>query len=385
MGKTRSATLSRLAFSRNSEIMNATTPANVETAYREAQESGRIARDPAQAEALRALARLEGELTQKRLFTRRRPLRGIYLYGPVGRGKTWLMDLFFRNLKIDEKLRRHFHAFMQEEVHAPLKRLRGERDPLPKVARALSRRARVICFDELLVEDIADAMLLGPLLEALFAEGVALVATANLSPGELYRDGLQRERFLPAIAALESNCEVVPVAGEHDYRAEHIGENGAWRIASPADGESALAALFRRLAGETPRPLKLKVNDRPIHVAGTSEDTLLSNFADLCEGPRSASDYLELARRYRTILIANVPILDDESLDATRRFIALIDVLYESRSVVIATAAAPPESLYRGKRFRFEFKRTASRLEQMLSAEWLGAAHLSRAPSLTPL
>lgn len=365
--------------------MSDTTSANVETAYREVQESGRIRSDPAQAKALRALARLEGELTPKRIFARRRPVRGVYLYGPVGRGKTWLMDLFFRNLPIEEKLRRHFHAFMQEEVHAPLKRLRGERDPLPKVARALSRRARVICFDELLVEDIADAMLLGPLLQALFGEGAALVATANLPPNELYRDGLQRERFLPAIAALESHCEIVPIAGEHDYRAEYIGENGAWRVAAAADGENALAALFQQLADEAPRPVEIRVNNRPIHAAGASEDTLLSGFADLCEGPRSASDYLELAHGYRTILLTDIPILDDESLEASRRFIALIDVLYESRTVLIAAAAAPPESLYCGKRFRFEFKRTTSRLEQMRSAEWLGAAHLARARLLTPL
>ncbi len=363
--------------------LGATT--KIEMAWQEAIASGCISHDPAQGEARRALSRLEGELVGKRLFARRRSPRGVYLYGPVGRGKTWLMDLFFRNLPIEQKLRRHFHAFMQEEIHAPLKRLRGERDPLPKLARALARRTRVVCFDELLVEDIADAMLLGPLLQALFSEGVALVATSNVSPADLYRGGLQRERFLPAIAALEARCELIEVAGKHDYRAEFIGAEGVWRIAGTAEGEKILAAVFRHLAGEPPRPVELRINDRPIVARGAGADTLLLRFADLCEGPRSAADYLELAHRYRVLLLANVPVLDDENPDAARRFIALIDILYESHTVLIATASAPPEALYAGRRFRFEFKRTASRLEQMRSADWLAATHLTRIPRLTPL
>ncbi|MGH8428110.1 MAG: cell division protein ZapE [Gammaproteobacteria bacterium] len=365
--------------------MNSLASTRIEAAWREAVADGRIEADPAQDEALAALARLERELTQRRAFGRSPTSRGVYLYGPVGRGKTWLMNLFFRNLPIEDKLRRHFHAFMQEEVHAPLRRLRDHRDPLPRLARDLARRVRVLCFDELLVEDIADAMLLGPLLQALFAEGVALVATANPPPSGLYRDGLQRERFLPAIAALEQHCEVIAVAGAHDYRAEHIGVGGAWRVIEPEAGRRELAQLFQRLAGTRPHPAEIRVKGRAITVAGTSDDTLLADFAGLCEGPRNASDYIQLAKRYRTILLAGVPLLDDEALDAARRFIAIVDVLYESRTVFVAAAAALPAELYDGNRFRFEFLRIASRLKEMNSVTWLGAIHLARASTLTPL
>ncbi len=356
---------------------------NVEAAYRDAVVGGRIERDAAQAGALAALARLERELTQKQRLWRKREIRGIYLYGPVGRGKTWLMDLFFRNLPIEEKLRRHFHVFMQEEIHAPLNRLRGQRDPLLQLARELSRRTRTICFDEFLVEDITDAMLLGPLFTALFDEGIALVATANVPPDQLYRDGLQRERFLPAITAIEAHCEIIEVSGERDHRAERIGADGVWRVTQGAD--NVLKNLFRRLTNSEPAPGEIRINDRPIAYLGASEDRVLMRFADLCEGPRSADDYLELAQRYRAILVTDVPVLNDDDLNAARRFIALVDILYESRTVLIATAAALPQDLYRGKRFRFEFQRTASRLEEMRSAKWLANAHLAHAPALTPL
>ena len=206
-----------------------------------------------------------------------------------------------------------------------------------------------------------------------------------MPPAGLYRDGLQRERFLPAIASLEKHCAVIAVAGARDYRAEHIGADGAWRVSDAETGRGELAALFQRLAGEHPQPADLTVNGRTIGVAGASEDTLLLDFATLCAGPRSAADYIALAERYRTILIAGVPVLADEALDATRRFIALVDVFYEKRTVLVVAAAAQPGELYRGKRFRFEFLRTASRLGEMRGADWLTAVHLTRVPALTPL
>jgi cell division protein ZapE len=354
---------------------------HIETAYRKALDNDEIVADEAQARGVSSLARLERELVGKQPFWRKRKARGVYLYGPVGRGKTWLMDLFFHALPIDAKLRLHFHVFMHEEVHAPLKKLAGERDPLVKVARELARRLRVICFDEFLVEDITDAMLLGTLFEALFAEGVALVATSNVAPDDLYRDGLQRERFLPAIAAIKTHCEVVDVAGETDHRAARIGAEGVWRTTSSAD----LPDLFHRLTHTEPERGELRINHRPIHYLGASEDTLLMRFNDLCDGPRSAEDYLELAQRYHVIMLEGIPILDDKRLGAARRFIALVDILYESHTLLIASAASPPESLYSGKRLRFEFKRTASRLEEMRSTDWLAAHHLSHARALTPL
>jgi len=357
----------------------------IEAAYADALDRGGKQSDPAQSEAVAALARLERGLTRRRLPWRRGAPRGVYLHGPVGRGKTWLMDLFYRSLPIDRKLRRHFHGFMLEEVHAPLRRLRHLRNPLPRLAKDLSRRTRVLCFDELLVEDIADAMLLGPLLQALFDKGVALVATSNVPPDGLYRDGLKRERFLPAIAALEAHCELVAVDGTRDYRTERLGAGGAYRVAGADTGRRDLQALFEDLTGEPPRPGTITLSARPVATAGAAEDTVLVDFSRLCEDARSARDYIELAERYRTVLLAGIPVLDDESQEAARRFISLIDVFYERRTLLVATAAAEPDGLYEGRRFRFEFRRTESRLEEMRSREYLAGTHLAHAPALTPL
>ena len=355
-----------------------------ERAYREQLAAGKT-QDPAQAGAVAALARLSRELESRpRWWHKPRP-QGVYLYGPVGRGKTWLMNLFYRSLPIDRKLRLHFHAFMRDEVHAPLKHLRRHDDPLPRLAHTLAQRTRVICFDELLVEDIADAMLLGPLLQALFAEGVTLVATANPPPGELYRNGLKRDNFLPAIRAVEAHCEVVAVKGAHDYRADRIDSDGVWQSAANGTGTDRLGALFAQLGNGEARPTTLSLSGRRIDARGASEDTVFFDFAPLCVEARSANDYIELAGRYRTVLISNVPVLDDDALEATRRFIALVDILYESHTLLVATAAAEPEKLYTGVRFRYEFKRTISRLEEMRSTDWLAGAHLEKAAALTPL
>lgn len=348
-----------------------TSPTAFERAYRRQIAEGNKVEDSAQAAAVDALARLSRELARPRRWWRRNCPRGVYLYGPVGRGKTWLMDLFYASLPTELKLRRHFHRFMRDEVHGPLKRLRRHDDPLPRLAKALAQRTRVICFDELLVEDIADAMLLGPLLEALFDEGVALVATANLAPDELYRGGLKRENFLPAIDAIESNCDVIAVDGGRDYRADRLDSHGVWQIVGPDEGARRLASLFAHLADRPARSERLIVNDRRIDVRGNGGDTVFFDFGPLCEEARSAADYLEIAEHYRTVLLNGVPVLDDDAMAAARRFIALIDVLYESHTLLVATAATEPEGLYEGKRFRYEFRRTVSRLEEMRSADWL--------------
>ena len=364
--------------------MSATTT-EFERAYRRQIDEGGKTADPSQAAAVASLARLSRELARPPRWWRKTRPQGVYLYGPVGRGKTWLMDLFYESLPTEKKIRRHFHRFMRDEVHRPLKRLRRHDDPLPRLAKALAQRTRVICFDELLVEDIADAMLLGPLLEALFREGVALVATANPAPDELYRDGLKRENFLPAIDAIESNCDVIAVDGGRDYRADRLDSQGVWQIVAPDEGARRLASLFAHLADRPARPDRLVVNDRRIDVRGSSGDTVFFDFGPLCVEARSAADYLEVAEHYRTVLLNGVPALDDDALPAARRFISLIDVLYESHTLLVATAATEPEALYEGKRFRYEFRRTVSRLEEMRSTDWLAGGHLARAPALTPL
>lgn len=355
-----------------------------ERAYREQLTDGKT-QDPAQAEALVALARLSRELERPSHWWRKTRPQGVYLYGPVGRGKTWLMNLFYRSLPIDQKLRHHFHAFMRDEVHGPLKRLRRHDNPLPRLAHDLARRTRVICFDELLVEDIADAMLLGPLLQALFDEGVALVATANLPPDELYRDGLKRENFLPAIRAIKAHCEVVAINGTRDYRADRIDSDGVWQVVTNDADSDRMGTLFAQLGDDKARPTTMTLGGRRIDARGASEDTVFFDFAPLCAEARSANDYIELAERYRTVLVNGVPILDDEGLEAARRFIALIDILYERHTLLIASAAAEPEKLYTGKQFRYEFKRTVSRLEEMRSTDWLSGTHLAHTPALTPL
>lgn len=353
-------------------------------AYREQLTNGKT-QDPAQAGAVAALARLSRELERPPHWWHKSRPQGVYLYGPVGRGKTWLMNLFYRSLRIDHKLRLHFHTFMRDEVHAPLKRLRRHDDPLPRLAHDLARRTRVICFDELLVEDIADAMLLGPLLQALFAEGVALVATANLPPGELYHDGLKRDNFLPAIHAIKAHCELVAVDGTRDYRADRIDSDGVWQVAANATDAKRLGTLFAQLGEGEARPTTLTLGGRRIDARGASEDTVFFDFTPLCVEARSANDYIELADRYRTVLISNVPVLDDEALEVARRFIALVDILYEHHTLLVATAVAEPQNLYTGKCFRYEFKRTVSRLEEMRSTAWLAGAHWAHAATLTPL
>jgi cell division protein ZapE len=222
-------------------------------------------------------------------------------------------------------------------------------------------------------------------LQALFEEGVALVATANLPPDDLYKDGLKRENFLPAIAAIKTHCELVSVDGARDYRADRIASDGVWQIVDPEIGARRLEGLFERLSDGTAGTASLVINDRRIAVRGKSGDTVFFDFGPLCVEARSADDYIDVAERYRTLLLNAVPVLDDDALQATRRFISLIDVLYERHTLLVATAARAPEELYTGKRFRFEFRRTISRLEEMRSSEWLAGSHLKKTPALTPL
>ena len=302
--------------------------------------------------------------------------KGLYLWGAVGRGKTYLMDCFYECLPLAEKQRLHFHHFMQM-VHARLKALPDQEDPLRLVARHFSAQARVLCFDELFVSDIGDAMLLGRLLQYLFDDGVTLMATSNIPPDVLYRDGLQRERFLPAIRSLKQHTYVLHLDGGSDYRLRHLEKTRLYYVPAGAEADSHLQAFFRQLSGGVhTSTAPLLINDREIPVKEHVDGVVWFGFRDICSGPRSAADYIEIARAWHTVLISDIPVLDADLEDEARRFVALVDEFYDRRVKLAVSAAVPLEHLYTGKRLTFEFQRTTSRLTEMQSREYLCAPHL---------
>ncbi len=304
------------------------------------------------------------------------PLKGLYLWGSVGRGKTWLMDSFYECLPFPEKSRLHFHRFMQM-VHTQLKSLPEQQDPLKSVARHFTEQARVLCFDEFFVSDIADAMLLGRLFEYLFADGVTLVATSNVPPDKLYKDGLQRERFLPAIKSLKLHTHVLNVDGGTDYRLRHLEKTRLFYTPSGAEADAHLAAFFGHISGGAHgSDAALLINDREIPVKQHADGVAWFRFQDICGGPRSQLDYIEIARSYHTVLISDIPPLTADLEDEARRFVALVDEFYDRRVKLAISAALPSDRLYAGKRLRFEFQRAASRLQEMQSREYLSEPHL---------
>jgi cell division protein ZapE len=340
-------------------------------------------RDPAQDRAVGVLDALYNRLISApragwtRFLGREAPaVKGLYLWGGVGRGKTWLMDLFFDCLPFQDKLRLHFHRFMRE-VHAELTKLPEQEDPLRAVAQHFRARARVICFDEFFVSDITDAKLLGRLFEHLFAMGVTLVATSNVPPDQLYRDGLQRERFLPAIRQIKSHTQVLEVGGDTDYRLRHMQDTQLFYVPAGPKADRHLEQVFQRLAGHhAPEPGDLSLNGRDIPTRRYSDGVAWFDFQALCEGPRSQEDYIEIARGFHTVLLSGIPQLGVDDADAARRFIALVDEFYDRRVKLAASAAVPLGELYVGKRLGFEFERARSRLTEMQTKEYLSEAHL---------
>jgi cell division protein ZapE len=305
----------------------------------------------------------------------REPERGVYLWGGVGRGKTWLMDLFFQSLPFDERRRRHFHRFMHD-VHTELKGLQNRESPLELVAEQIARDTRVLCFDELFVTDIADAMILGNLFEGLFKRGVTLVATSNVRPGDLYKDGLQRQRFLPAIDLIERHVDVVAVDGGTDYRLRQLTQAGTYLLSNAPDTVQRLEALFAELSdhgGYTSGTIEIE--GRAIAVVRQNGSVVWFNFSALCSGPRSQDDYIEIAREFQSVIVSDVPIFDTLRENEARRFIALVDELYDRNVNLIISAAVPPTELYRGDRLSFQFERTLSRLIEMQSEEYLAREH----------
>jgi len=344
--------------------------------------------DSGQREAMRVLDELHQALLEapwrargwRRLLglARRKPVvpvRGVYLWGGVGRGKTMLMDMFFHCLPFVAKRRSHFHHFMNH-VHRRLRELDARGDPLERIAGELAADTRIICFDEFFVADIADAMILGTLFEALFRHGVTLVATSNVPPTELYRDGLQRARFLPTIVQIERHTTVLPLDGGIDYRLRQLEQADVYQASTDPSAQAGMAHRFAAIAGEAEwLDSPLEVLGRHIAVRRRAEGIAWFEFTAICDGPRSQNDYIEIARTCHTVLVSNVPQLDAGSDNQARRFMSLVDEFYDRRVKLIITAAAPPAELYQGERLAFEFRRTSSRLEEMRSHDYLAAEH----------
>ena len=303
------------------------------------------------------------------------PELGLYFWGGVGRGKTYLVDTFFDSLPVDRKMRVHFHRFMQR-VHDDLTALSGEKNPLELVADGIANEAIVICFDEFFVSDIADAMILSGLMQALFSRGVTLVATSNIDPQYLYRDGLQRARFLPAIDLIQRFTRVVNVDSGVDYRLRTLEQAELFHYPLDEAADAALAESFSALAnGLEGRRKLIQINRRDVEVLWMVEGMGWFTFDELCCQPRSASDFVELARIFQTVLIEAVPVMDSSSEDAARRFINLVDEFYDRNVKLLITAADEPAALYTGRRLSFEYQRTLSRLLEMQSREYLGREH----------
>ncbi|WP_313164008.1 cell division protein ZapE [Kosakonia cowanii] len=316
------------------------------------------------------------KLLGKRDSASREPVRGLYMWGGVGRGKTWLMDLFYHSLPGERKQRLHFHRFMLR-VHEELTSLQGQSDPLEIVADRFKAQTDVLCFDEFFVSDITDAMLLGGLMKALFARGITLVATSNIPPDELYRNGLQRARFLPAIEAIKQFCDVMNVDAGIDYRLRTLTQAHLWL--SPLGEETAqqMDKLWLALAG-APRSHapELEINHRPLATLGAENQTLAVSFATLCVDARSQHDYIALSRLFHTVMLFEVPVMTRLMENEARRFIALVDEFYERHVKLVVSAAAPLLEIYQGERVKFEFQRCLSRLQEMQSEEYLKREHM---------
>jgi cell division protein ZapE len=351
--------------------------------------SGEVLRDEGQAEVVDALQELFERLIEsnkrkssgylRNFFTKRNsnetPEKGLYIWGGVGSGKTWLVDIFYNQLPIKEKMRSHFHHFMSE-THEALDKLKGQRDPLEIYAEQLSEKIKVLCLDEFIVIDITDAMILAQLLKALFARGVTLVTTSNTMPDDLYENGLQRSNFLPAIDMLKMHTKVINLDSTIDYRLRYLERVKVYHSPLSEEVDKLLAEEFDQLSPEeTYKGGAVHIFGRDIPIKRVADDIIWFDFMALCGPPRSQADYLELARCYHTVIISDVPILGPSLDNATRRFIYLIDEFYDRGVKLILSAAALPKSLYQGKRLTFDFKRVESRLLEMQSKAYLAMEH----------
>ena len=362
----------------------------ITAAYQTLLQDQKLVEDPHQEIVVQALQDLHDELCCKdfdnstfmqqitAIFSRKSSgdvIQGLYIWGGIGRGKTFSMDLFFSNLHIQEKLRLHFHHFMKQ-AQQMLKKYRSEENPLALVAKEFANKAKVLCFDEFFVNDIGDAMIMAGLLNGLFENNVVLIATSNTKPSSLYKNGLQRERFLPAIDLLHKHTKVIELGGETDHRFEFLQSRDVYNSPVNASSHDWLEHNFLNLVAKKSEDAwgKIKISGRNIQAIRHSEKIAWFDFEALCDGPRSVLDYIDLANKFNTVLLSHVPIFSNKD-DQARRFMNLVDEFYDRNVKLILSAQASPTKLYRGSRLKNEFKRTASRLIEMQSHEYLEKQH----------
>jgi cell division protein ZapE len=374
-------------------------PASISVQYAARIAAGAIERDVAQEAIVASLAALEGDLADRRLARKssslgwlfgssaraRRPIKGYYIFGDVGRGKTMLMDMFFEAAPAMRKRRVHFHEFMaevHERIHALRQQLKAggirDADAIQLAAAAIAQETWLLCFDEFHVTDIADAMILGRLFKHLFELGVVVVATSNVAPGELYKDGLNRALFLPFIALIEEHMTIVRLAARTDFRLEKLAGASVWYVPADAAAAAALDETWRRLtAGHSGEQRYLSVLGRTLAVPRATMGVARFSFRDLCQRPLAGADYLKIAHEFHTVLLDHIPIMNYARRDEAKRFIILIDTFYDNAVKVVASAEAEPDALYRASEGfeAHEFKRTASRLIEMGSQSYLALPH----------
>lgn len=357
--------------------------------YQQHLRQGELFTDEKQEAVVEALQSLHQRLTSRqlsvpanlftRLFLQQKPqsaaIQGLYIWGGVGRGKTWLMDLFYQTVPDGAKQRLHFHRFMQW-VHDELVRYRGRRDPLQQLAEDFSAQTRLLCLDEFFVSDIGDAMILAGLLDGLFSRGVTLVATSNIPPDELYKNGLQRSSFLPAIEMLKQHNHVVELGGDIDFRLRYLEQAQVYHTPLNQEVNEKLNQEFRHLSLDSAVCCEcVTIAGRQIPVVCRSDDVIWFDFAILCGAGRGAKDYIEIASCYHTVLLSDIRIMSDQQGDRLRRFTHLVDEFYDRNIKLIISAEAEPEQLYQGERLAFEYQRTASRLREMQSHDYLAKGH----------